>query len=141
MSRASVKPASRKSCSEVSAICSTGSDGYPGKATDGILIRVSRSATTPDMRSVVLAAISCACMVGPPASVSCGCRCDAGCLVSEEDAADQGTHGDGHDRHDEHRDEEAVVEQLGPELGRAGEVKVGGRDLGAVGRQGVDAAQ
>src|SRR6478752_9453346 len=91
---------------------------------------------TPGISARALSAISLACMVSP--SWLSGGTVRRG---SEEDPADQRADGDGDHGHDEHRDEEAVVEQLRAELGRAREVEVGCGDLRAVRGQGVDAAQ
>src|SRR3954471_24511995 len=140
MSSALVKPTSRNICNVVAPICSMGSEGYPGKAIDGIATSFSRSSMTPGIRARALSAISSACMVSPSWWAGGAVR-RRGQVGSEEDPADQRADGDGHHGHDEDRDEEAVVEQLRAELGRAREVEVGCGDLRAVRRQGVDAAQ
>src|SRR5690349_835775 len=139
MNRASVKPAAWNLASVSSAICITGSGGYPGKAMEGMATSLSSSLIRSGMRAAALSATSWVCIsCSDSVSMPRGGVSGEG---SEEDAADERADRDRDHRHDEHRDEEAVVEQLGAQPGGARQVEVRRRDLGAVGRQRVDAAE
>ena len=68
MSWALSNPTSRNSRSVSSAIFSTGSDGYPGKATEAIPTSRSSSSMTVGMTAAALSATCCAC-------ICCVCIC------------------------------------------------------------------